>query len=421
VKRFISLAIGIFVLAVGSLVAFPAVDSASAAPAGAATGLKATALSCTGNLAKYRLSWTPSGKGAQRVDLSATNNGFANNFSSANLGVQASTVDMTSLKPGTTYYVRIVTLTSGGALASDTLSFKAACQTSPAFSVPSQLKSTQIGKGTIRFQWTAGQGNQYFCLDTASNLTDLVNFTGSWRNHGCGTTTPSVDVSNLSCGTVVYWRVFAWGTASGHSEVSVASTPSCFIGQPSNLNAQPSGTSGVLLSWTPGADNVWFCVDVAKSPTDLANLTGSWRNYGCWMTGNSIQLANLDCGATYYWNVYAWNASTNTRSANASFEVLNCNTQVKAPIEQVDVEKVGSRHFATIVAGLPDACHSPASHQVERNGNLFIITVLNDVKPGQCASVYGTYDLSVNLGTLEAGKSYTVVVNGEKSKSFVAN
>ena len=420
--KFLSMMVGLLVLAAGAIVSLPLVGTASAAPAGAATALKVTAESCTNNLATYRLAWTASGKGTQRVDLSATNNGFASNYSSGNLDTNASLVLLTSLKPGTTYYTRIVTSTPSGAVASDTVSFAASCQPAPAFSAPTGLHSSQVGKGTIRFQWTPGVGNQYYCLDTATSFDDLIGLKGSWRNHGCGTTTPSLDVSDLPCGAVVYWRVFAWGTSSGHSQVAAVSSPACVIGAPTDLTATPTGTAGVALSWTPGTNNTWFCVDVATSTQDLAGLNGSWRNYGCWMTGHTITLNNLDCGQTYYWNVYAWNDYTHTRSANASFQVKNCNSTVTAAINSVDVTKVGGNYHAKIVAVVPNACHKPAEYEVTRSGNTINIAVTYETQPGHCEYFAGTYNLDVNLGNnFVSGKTYKVVVNGDKSKSFVAN
>ncbi len=421
--KYLSLVVGIFVLAAGLIVSFPAAHSASAAPAGAAAGLKVTAESCSNGLASYRLTWTPSGKGAQRIDLSATDNGFANNFSSGNLDVNASLVFLTSLKQDTTYYVRIVTGSTGGNVASDTLSFKAACVVAPPFTVPTQLHSSQVGKGTTRFQWTAGQGNQHFCVDTAYKVSDLVNLTGSWRNHGCGTSSTSLDVSDLRCDAIVYWRVFAWGSGSGHSQVAVANTPSCVIGAPTNLSVKQADTKGsVVLSWAPGANNRWFCVDVADSTSDLANHNGSWRNYGCWMTGSSIQINNLDCGDTFYWNVYAWNDYTNTRSANASFEVKNCTKTVEADIDDLDIVKTGTRYYAEIVAVVPNACHEPAETEVERSGSKINITVTYVTEPGNCQYFAGTYDLSVNLGSgLDKGRTYKVTVNDQLSKTFVPN
>ena len=420
-RKLLSLMLGIVAIAGSALVAFPSADSASAAPAGAATNLKVVADSCHDNLARYWLTWTPSGKGPQRVDLSAVNNGFANNYASVNLSTSASAEDLSQLKVGTTYYARVVTFAPGGAIASDTLVLKAACHNAPAFTVPSNLVSTETGKGTLLFKWTAGAGNYHFCLDTATNPVDLFNFAGSWRNHGCGTTNTSLEVSNLHCDSSIYWRVFAWGTGSGHSQVGLTSTPPCVIGQPTQLEALQTGPSSVLLGWKPGAENNWFCVDVAKSPGELANLTGSWRNYGCWMTGSSISITNLDCGETYYWNVFAWNNYTHTRSSNSSFELIGCSTLQEAPIEDVDVAKGGARYYAEIVAALPDACHTAASHDSERIGNTFYVTVLNNVEPGPCAFVYDTYKVSVDLGNLEVGKTYKVIVNGDESETFVAS
>jgi hypothetical protein len=395
---------------------------ATASGPNAATGLKLTAESCSSGLAMYRLSWTPSGKGAQRVDLSATDNGFASGYASANLDAGASAIRLSLLKPGTTYHVRIVTATASGAAVSDTLSFEASCVSPPAFSVPANLHATAIGKDTLRFQWTRGQGNQYFCLDTATSLADLYNYKGSWRNHHCWTTSTSVDVSGVKCGTVVYWRVFAWGAGSGHSQPSVVvSQPCVTIGAPVNLHAQQIHKTSTLLFWTPGEKNDSFCVNLAKSAFDLAHQTGSWKSFNCGNPTSSAYVDNLECGVTYHWDVTARNAQTSIRSAPSTFKLTDCEKLVNAPIEGVAIEKHGDRHYAEVVAALPDACHKAAGHEVVRSGNTFHVKVLNSAVPGPCAFVHDTYVLNVNLGTdLVAGKTYKVIVNESVSKTFVA-
>jgi hypothetical protein len=99
-----------------------------------------------------------------------------------------------------------------------------------------------------------------------------------------------------------------------------------------------------------------------------------------------------------------------------------------APIESLQIVVRDSSppvYVAEIVAGLPNGCYERGDHQVERDGNTFVITVRNtvprDLSAISCAAIYGTYNLSVELGSdLEVGETYTVDANGTKTSFDVA-
>jgi hypothetical protein len=89
----------------------------------------------------------------------------------------------------------------------------------------------------------------------------------------------------------------------------------------------------------------------------------------------------------------------------------------------VDVSKSGHNYYAHIVAGLPTACHSPDTYRVQRAGSTIRITVWNEVQQADfCAFVYSTYNLNINLGSdFNPGTTYTVIVNNEVVRNFVAH
>ncbi len=182
------------------------------------------------------------------------------------------------------------------------------------------------------------------------------------------------------------------------------------------------------MNWTPGAANIWYCVNLARNYNDVYGGGPTWSNYGCWTTGTSLQINGLTCGTTYYWNVYSWNYTSNVQSAISSFSTQSCgpSTLTKpAPIDHLNVNTVGSnpvQYVVHIVAGLQGGCASPASHQVYRHGDVIDITVLNNVPaPDQiCTAIYGQYELNINLGSdFASGHTYTVNVN-DKTTTFTA-
>jgi hypothetical protein len=94
---------------------------------------------------------------------------------------------------------------------------------------------------------------------------------------------------------------------------------------------------------------------------------------------------------------------------------------VPAPIDDVKVvirESSPPQVTLTIKAGLPSGCAQRESHSISRNGDTFTVQVLNSMPTGDvaCTMIYGTYELSLDLGRdFRAGATYTVNVNGEKT------
>jgi hypothetical protein len=96
---------------------------------------------------------------------------------------------------------------------------------------------------------------------------------------------------------------------------------------------------------------------------------------------------------------------------------------VPAPIDDVQVvirESSPPQVSLTIKAGLPSGCAQRDSHSISRNGDTFTVRVLNSIPTGDvaCTMIYGTYDLSLDLGRdFRAGGTYTVNVN-DKTATF---
>ncbi|MBI2983110.1 MAG: hypothetical protein HYY42_02830 [Chloroflexi bacterium] len=97
---------------------------------------------------------------------------------------------------------------------------------------------------------------------------------------------------------------------------------------------------------------------------------------------------------------------------------------VPAPIDQLDIrilESAPPRYVAGILAGLPSGCAQQGGHTVTRAGDTITIAVTNSMPTGNpvCTMIYGTYELSIDLGSdLKRGVTYTVRVN-DRTTTFV--
>jgi hypothetical protein len=96
---------------------------------------------------------------------------------------------------------------------------------------------------------------------------------------------------------------------------------------------------------------------------------------------------------------------------------------VPAPIDDVQVvirDSSPPQVTVNVRAGLPSGCAQRESHSISRTGDTFTVRVLNSMPTGEvaCTMIYGTYELSLDLGRdFRAGGTYTVNVN-DKMTTF---
>ncbi len=178
----------------------------------------------------------------------------------------------------------------------------------------------------------SGIGSQY--VDLAVD----AGFANYSRGGAYATTTSAVNLTHLKRGVTYYARVLTVTSSSTLSSDIISLTASNCSGggsgpitAPTNLRATPVTGGTVQFDWAPGTNNQWYCVDTAKTLSDLYNLSLTWRNHGCWNTNSALTVTDLQCGQTYYWLVYAWNPASSIKSDAAVFETANCQSTITAP------------------------------------------------------------------------------------------
>ena len=96
-----------------------------------------------------------------------------------------------------------------------------------------------------------------------------------------------------------------------------------------------------------------------------------------------------------------------------------------APIDGLDVRVLESnppQYVLSVRAGLPGGCAEKNRHELSRAAEVVVVTVLNWMPVGNraCTLIYGSYELSINLGSdFRRGTTYQVSVN-DKTTAFVA-
>ena len=100
--------------------------------------------------------------------------------------------------------------------------------------------------------------------------------------------------------------------------------------------------------------------------------------------------------------------------------------ETPAPIESVGVvvsESDPPEYSLRIVSGLPSGCVEFKGYDVSLDGNVFTVDAVNleATGPVACIAVYERHEGEVALGGgLTPGETYTVIVNGEVTNSFLA-
>jgi hypothetical protein len=74
-------------------------------------------------------------------------------------------------------------------------------------------------------------------------------------------------------------------------------------------------------------------------------ISGSWRNWGCGTTANTLTVTSLACGATYYWRVWAAGLSGSGYSDYAPFTTDACPVSFTPPFNP-HVESTGEHTAA---------------------------------------------------------------------------
>lgn len=310
--------------------------SAQAAPAGAAQNLQVYDQNCLSNgMVQVVFVWNPSSQGSQWFDITRLAN-FSAYGNQGPLPAQAYYTDW-NLESNTTFYVRITTFTAQGPRVSDTLQFKT--QTcAGAFTPPSNLDA-DVFDDYVNIDWDAGNGNLYYCVDTAFLQAHLLNLNGSWRNWGCGTTATTLNLEDLACGTLHYYRVWAAGNEkTGYSGVDSFVSPDCAFSPPSDPDATLLANGNVRVTWDAGQNNFFVCIDLALSQEDLEDLEDTWTNAGCGSKGTTVDLTGLACGTTYHYRIWATNFSDAGYSGTDTFTTAVCDFEPPDDLEATVID-----------------------------------------------------------------------------------
>ena len=274
-----------------------------------------------------------------------------------------STVLITGLSPGNTYWVRIYEANCNGtsskyyaATAPLNPTSQAITCTAPTTQA-SNITFSGINSTSMTVDWTNGNGsNRIVKINTSNTFTAPVNGTDPTANstysgsgqqvvyNGSGS---SFTVSGLSSSTTYWFRVYEancsgtnikFSTASGTNNPKSQATTGCAAPTTQATNVSFSNISGssFTINWTNGNGSRRVVkMNTTNSFTAPANATDPTANtvYSSGQqvmyngTGNSVTVTGLSSGVTYWVRVYEANCTGSQSNYNTSTATNNPGSQ----------------------------------------------------------------------------------------------
>lgn len=243
-------------------------------------------------------------------------------------GIGAFTSSITSLNPGTTYYVRAYATNSVGTAYGSVISFRTVAATIPTGistnSLSSITQTTASSGGNISTDGGASITSRGVCWSNKTSSPTIAN-TKTIDGTGIGTFTSSI--TNLTPGTIYYVRAYATnsvGTAYGNVTSFTSSAATIPTGITTNALSsitQTGAISGGNITTDGGANvtSLGVCWSNTTSSPTIAN-TKTIDGSGIGMFSSSI--TGLAAGTTYYVRAYATNSVGTSYGNTLTFTTL---------------------------------------------------------------------------------------------------
>jgi hypothetical protein len=308
------------------------------------------------------------------IDVSTTSDfqSLLSAYNNLDVG-NVTSVAVTGLSAGTTYFFRVRAYNSAGQSANSNTATAVTIPANPSASNPSTITQT-----SFTASWLTSTGASVYYIDV-STASDFSSFVSGYQNLNTGNNT-SASISGLSAGTTYYYRVRssnASGTSGNSNTITTITIPDSPTLSPASSITQTSFSA----NWSAVAGVTGYRIDVSEF-SDFSTLLTNYSNQD---VGNVItrSVSGLNGGLTYYYRIRAYNSSGTsgnssslsvtmvppeptaipaTLTTQSSF-VANWNAAVGAQSYRLDVA-TSSGFGADIISGYNDLSVSGNSQSV---------------------------------------------------------
>ncbi|MCX6321681.1 MAG: fibrobacter succinogenes major paralogous domain-containing protein [Bacteroidia bacterium] len=275
-----------------------------------------------------------------------TNPTTANSKTTDGTGIGSFVSNLTSLQPGTIYYVRAYATNSVGTSYGNEVSFTtlAELSTITTSTITGITPTTAISGGNITSDGGATITARGVCWSTSQNPT----LADSKSIDGTGTGVFTSSIAGLTLGTTYYVRAYATnsaGTAYGNNASFITSSTQIQLPTITTTNASSitatSAISGGTVSSDGGATVTirGVCWSTTASPTTSDSKTANGTGTGSFTSS----ITGLTSGRLYYVRAYATNSAGTAYGSQISF--------ITQLISQGTVSDVDGNTYSTVTIG----------------------------------------------------------------------
>jgi phosphodiesterase/alkaline phosphatase D-like protein len=255
----------------------------------------------------FTASWNAApGATSYRIDVS-TNTGFTSFVPLYNdrlAPVTPTTLDVTGLVAGTTYFYRVRAVNAGGT--SGTLGVTEVITLPVA---PATATTTLVGQSGFTANWNAVTGAAHYFIDVSTDPL-FATFVTGFNNTQVNALTQSI--GGLQPNTTYHYRVRAAnasGSSVSSSVVIVLTAPTA----PVALAASGPTQTSFVANWNAVDNATGYKVDVSSQETFPSFVAGF---QDATATSTSLDITGLASGTTYFYRVRATNGSGASNASN---------------------------------------------------------------------------------------------------------
>ncbi|MBI3124513.1 MAG: fibronectin type III domain-containing protein [Ignavibacteriales bacterium] len=238
----------------------------------------------------------------------ATDNGFTSflaGYQNKDVG-NVTTLAIASLTSGTNYYYRVRAFNASGTSVNSNI---IGLITLPA--APVATNATTITISSFDANWNRSVGAVKYYLDVATD-NGFTSYVAGYQNRDVGNVS-TFNINGLTAGTNYYYRVRAFnigGTSSNSNTISLITVSQAPIAN-SAINITQTGFEA---NWNPTTGAAGYLLDVVTD-NGFTSYVAGYQNKDVWNV-TSLNITGLTPGATYYYQVRAYNNSGTSNNSN---------------------------------------------------------------------------------------------------------